>query len=263
MIGTVLVKANVLGLGVTLGSSEAILNAVREAVASRAHGRTVCAINAHTFTEAQRNPRYLRALNAADIAFVDGVPVRWLLRLTGYEPPPRIHGADLTLFLLSNLPEARHVFFGSTPDTLARLRRSLLQRFPRLRIADMISPPFRRSAGREDPPLLHRLNQSRADLLWVGLGAPKQEMWMRLNAEALQVPVCIGVGAAFDILAGRFSRGPRWLQARGMEWVWRLLQDPARLWRRYFSSNGRFLATLLGQSVRRLRGNGLTAGRDQ
>ena len=113
MIGTVLQKANVLGLGITLAGPSGIVENVRALVSKREASRILCAINVHTFTEAQRDPLYRRALNEAAIAFVDGVPIRWLLRASGYTPPPRIHGADLTLLLLSQLDGARHLFFGS------------------------------------------------------------------------------------------------------------------------------------------------------
>jgi N-acetylglucosaminyldiphosphoundecaprenol N-acetyl-beta-D-mannosaminyltransferase len=254
MIGRVIQKANLLGLGVTLASPSDLVDCVRGLVSARQSARSVCAINVHTFIEAQRDAHYRRALNGAAIAFVDGVPIRWLFRAKGVPPPTRIHGADLTLLLLTELKGARHLFFGSTPETLQGLRLALTRRFPSIQIADMISPPFRRVAVREDRPILDRINGASADVLWVGLGAPKQELWMDLNLDALRVPVCIGVGAAFDILAGRSRRAPLWLQRLGLEWAWRLSGDPARLWRRYFSTNGRFLATILGESVRRVIG---------
>jgi N-acetylglucosaminyldiphosphoundecaprenol N-acetyl-beta-D-mannosaminyltransferase len=237
-------KSDLLGIGVTLASPQAILEEAGAWIRAREAPRTVVAINVHTFTEARRSPRYREALNDASVAFVDGVPIRWLLRACRRPTPPRIHGADLSLLLLGSLGEARHLFFGSTPELLGSLKGALEVRFPGLRTAGFISPPFRKGAVRESPEMLDRINGSGADVLWVALGAPKQELWARLNRELLRPPVVVCVGAAFEILAGRYSRAPLWLQKRGLEWAWRLGQDPGRLWRRYFTTNGAFLCCL-------------------
>jgi N-acetylglucosaminyldiphosphoundecaprenol N-acetyl-beta-D-mannosaminyltransferase len=246
-------KESVLGVGITLADPSEIVSVTRDLIAGRNRASTICSINVHTFTEALRTPRYREALQSATMTFVDGVPIRWILRAGGHpRPPPRIHGADFMALLISELPEARHCFFGSTPQTLDLLEAGLIRRFPSIRIAGRISPPFRKVAVREDAAVIRELNSCNADILWVGLGAPKQEIWLHLNAAALEIPVCVGIGAAFDILAGRFSRAPKELQRLGLEWAWRLAQNPARLWRRYFSTNGYFLSLLLREASRRL-----------
>jgi N-acetylglucosaminyldiphosphoundecaprenol N-acetyl-beta-D-mannosaminyltransferase len=202
--------------------------------------------------EARRSVPYGKALNDASVAWVDGVPIRWMLRAAGLAVPERIHGADLTTRLLEGLPRAKHLFFGSTPETLRLLEQALARRYPDLPTAGFISPPFRKAAEREDDETISRINDSGADVLWVALGAPKQEMWAHLNRAAVRIPVILCVGAVFEILAGRFERAPGAIQRLGLEWLWRLKQDPARLWRRYFATNGAFLSLLAAQSGRRL-----------
>ncbi len=252
MIPNVLAKTDLLGIGVTAAPPEAIADFVGTIIRERRPAQIVAAVNVHTFIEAGKVPQYRTALNHAAVAFVDGVPIRWLLRARGFEAPPRIHGADLTTLLLERLPEARHLFYGSTPETLDLLRQRLAERYPSLRVAGFISPPFRKTASVEAPEMLDRINGSGADILWVALGAPKQELWAYLNRDAIRVPVIACVGAVFEIFAERFTRAPRWLQRLGLEWAWRLAQDPGRLWRRYFTTNGRFLALLLQAWLARL-----------
>jgi N-acetylglucosaminyldiphosphoundecaprenol N-acetyl-beta-D-mannosaminyltransferase len=245
-------KQDVQGVGVTSAPPQALLEEAARWIRDRGRARTIAAVNVHTFMEARRSPRFRDALNDASIAFVDGVPIRWLMRASGLEAPPRIHGADLTTLFLEGLPEARHLFFGSTPETLSHLESALRRRYPALKAAGFISPPFRKQAVVEGDDVLDRLNSSAADVLWVALGAPKQEVWARLNRERLRIPVVVCVGAVFEIFAGRFSRAPKALQAVGLEWAWRMMQDPGRLWRRYFATNGAFMASLAEQYARRL-----------
>jgi N-acetylglucosaminyldiphosphoundecaprenol N-acetyl-beta-D-mannosaminyltransferase len=250
MIDAVLPKANLLGIGVTTAAPAALLDEVSGWIRAREGAHTVAAVNVHTFMEARRSPQYREALNDASIAFVDGVPIRWLLRTSGLEAPPRIHGADLTTLLLGGLQGARHLFYGSTPETLTLLETALERRFPGLKTAGFISPPFRKVATEESPEVLARINDTGADVLWVALGAPKQELWARLNRERIRIPVVACVGAVFEIFAGRFTRAPALMQSLGLEWAWRMGQDPGRLWRRYFATNGSFLTTLAAEFTR-------------
>jgi len=228
--------SDLFGVRVTAAAPEEIVAAVREQVRRRGTPIVLAAVNAHTYAEARRHPDYRAALNEADIAWCDGVPVEWAGRLVGRPAGPRIHGHDLMLRLLQE--PLSHFLYGSTPEVLAEVRR----RLPHVRIAGTHSPPFTKTAERSDVSMI---NDSGADILWVALGAPKQEMWARLNRDRITVPVIACVGAAFEILAGRFGRAPRPLQKMGLEWAWRLGQDPARLWRRYFSTNGAFISHIL------------------
>ncbi|MCI0655565.1 MAG: WecB/TagA/CpsF family glycosyltransferase [Acidobacteria bacterium] len=237
-------KIQVLGVGVSSGTEQEIAKAVADVARARARA-TLCALNVHTWSENRRNPACAEAFREAEIAWPDGVPIVWAARWSGTPIGPRIHGHDL-MRLLFRQPLS-HFFYGSTPDVLKDLERKVRSEFPGIRIVGMRSPAFTKRARPIPDEDAASIRDSKADILWVALGAPKQELWMHLNRERIDVPVMAGVGAAFEILAGRFSRAPRVLQRMGMEWLWRLAQDPARLWRRYFSTNGLFLATLLGR----------------
>lgn len=246
-------KRDILGIGITRATPVEIAGVARTLIADRREPATIASVNVHTFVEAQRDPGYRAALSGATITWVDGVPIRWFLKAGGDPvPPPRIHGHDFMNLLMKELPDARHYFYGSTTETLSLLESALKSRYPGIRISGMVSPPFRKRAQREDAETIERINRSGADILWVGLGAPKQEMWLHLNGDRLTIPVSIAIGAAFDIQAGRYTRAPVFWQKLGLEWAWRLMQDPARLWRRYFSTNGYFLSLLLREASRRL-----------
>jgi len=226
-------KIDLFGVRVTRATPDEMVREAHDAVRSGSHGLVLAAVNAHTYTEARRNPEVRRAVNEAYIAWPDGVPVVWAAKLAGRPLGPRIHGHDLMLRFLAE--PFRHYFYGSTPEVLAEMSR----RLDSARIAGMESPPFDRSVRTSD---LGRINDSGADILWVALGAPKQELWALHHRDRIRVPLVACVGAAFEILAGRFSRAPRTLQRFGLEWAWRLSQDPARLWRRYFSTNAAFVS---------------------
>jgi N-acetylglucosaminyldiphosphoundecaprenol N-acetyl-beta-D-mannosaminyltransferase len=238
-------KIDLDGVRVTNASLEDMVRAARDASGMPGRCRTVVAVNAHTFREARRSPEYRAALNDSFISWADGTPITWAARIRGTPIPERVHGHDLMVRFLRE--PFRHFFYGSTPEVLEALRAAL----PGVQIAGMQSPPFTRRVEASD---LSQINDSGADIVWIALGAPKQELWAELNRDRLKVPVAICVGAAFEILAGRFSRSPRWMQTLGLEWSWRLAQDPARLWRRYFSTNGYFLAFLMREAGRRMAG---------
>jgi N-acetylglucosaminyldiphosphoundecaprenol N-acetyl-beta-D-mannosaminyltransferase len=252
MMVQMLPKANLRGVRITQATPDQIVSCVRSLVAGDRTAHTFVAVNVHTFTEARRSPQIREALNDATVAWVDGIPLRWMMNAAGIQAPPRIHGHDLALLVLERLSDARHLFFGSTDETLGMLRDSLSRQFPHLKTAGFISPPFRKQAQAETAEMLDRLNGSGADILWVALGAPKQELWALLNRTSVRIPVVLCVGAAFEILAGRFTRAPKLVQRLGLEWAWRLLQDPWRLWRRYFATNCSFLVSLAVEAVRRL-----------
>lgn len=221
--------------------------------------RYVCLSNVHSVVLANREQGFGRALRLADMATPDGAPVAWAMRRFGAPAQRRICGPDLMLALCDDAAEAGLPVFlyGSTQATLERLRDNLLRRFPRLRIAGLVSPPFRPLSDAEEDAIVARINDSGAALVFVGLGCPKQELWMQRHRGRIHA-VMLGVGAAFDFHAGTLARAPRWMQRCGLEWLHRLASEPRRLWKRYLVTNSRFIAGILWQF---LRGGGEANGR--
>ncbi len=208
--------------------------------------RTVCICNVHVLVTANAEPELKTAINRSDLATPDGMPVAWTLRRYGFPDAQRISGPDLMLAILSRLNhENLPVFFyGSTNRTLLRLEQQLGRRFPNLNIAGAHAPPFRQLTTAEDTQVVEMLNSSGARIIFVGLGCPKQELWMADHRDKVQA-VMIGVGAAFDFHAGNIKRAPKFIQRLGLEWLHRLSQEPRRLFRRYFVTNLIFLRCAL------------------
>lgn len=185
--------------------------------------------------EAYRDPDLRSIYNHADLVTPDGMPLVWLCHSAGYDHVTRVYGPDLLLAACQHGLSLgwRHYFYGGSQTTLERLTANLLARFPNLQIAGMDSPPFRALTPAEDDAAIQRINISGADIVWVGLGAPKQDRWMAGHANRLSASVLLGVGAAFDFHAGIKPQAPLWMQKRGLEWLFRLSTEPRRLWRRY------------------------------
>jgi N-acetylglucosaminyldiphosphoundecaprenol N-acetyl-beta-D-mannosaminyltransferase len=207
--------------------------------------RMVAAANVHMLVEARDDPAFADRLARFDLVTPDGMPLVWRLRRMGHAGQERVYGPDLTLEVCTRAA-ARGVpigIFGGSPEALAGTRRALLDRFPELRIVHAESPPIR-PARVEDAATLAAIRASGARILLVALGCPKQEHWVALNAPHLPM-VHLAVGAAVDFLAGRVAQAPPWLQRAGLEWAFRLVADPRRLWRRYAYTNTRFVSELL------------------
>lgn len=224
--------------------------------AAAGESRTVCVGTVHMVMEARDDPGFRAAVNGADLVTSDGMPLVWGLRLLGVPGATRVYGPDLTPVVCRKAAAAGIPvgFHGGTPQTLARLLRRVRRDHPDLEIAYAESPPF----GELTPERLEReaeaIVASGARILFVGLGCPKQERWMA--AQRGRVPaVMLGVGAAFDFLAGTKRQAPRLLQRAGLEWAFRLATEPRRLWRRYLVNNPRFLV-LFGAQVLRERMGG-------
>lgn len=233
--------ASVLDARIDVRSFDGALGQLMEWGRAR-ESRYVAICNVHMVVTASRDPAYREVVNGADMATPDGAPVAWMLRRQGFAGQPRISGTELVRALCERCAtEGLPVFFyGSTEPTLAVLSKRLQAEFPELIIAGMESPPFRTLSADEDAAAVERMNVSYAGVVFVGLGCPKQERWMaehrgRVNA------VMIGVGAAFDFLAGTVRRAPLWMQNAGLEWLHRLAMEPRRLWKRYLVTNTLFL----------------------
>jgi len=223
--------------------------------AAAGESRYVSVANVHMVMETHDDPAFRQVVNGADLVTPDGMPLVWGLRLLGVDRQQRVYGPDLTLALCRAAAEQGIPvgFYGGTEESLAALEASLRRRFPDLRIACMISPPFRPLSDGQDAAFTRQIRDSGARILFVGIGCPKQERWMAAHKNRIPA-VMVGVGAAFDFHSGRVKQAPVWLQRLGLEWAFRLLMEPRRLWRRYLRHNPRFVALFL---VQLLRGGGL------
>ena len=207
----------------------------------------VCIVNVHSLITACRDRQLHAVFCNAGLNTMDGQPLRWyanLVHRAGLRD--RVCGPDLMLHCLERGQEKgwKHFLLGSTEKVLSELVERLGKKYPNAQVVGAVSPPFRPLNPQEDRDLLEQINSSGADFLWVGLGAPKQEKWIADHQGRLNVPISIGVGAAFDFHAGAVARAPEWMQRRGLEWFHRLLSDP-RLWRRYLSTNPPFFLMLM------------------
>jgi N-acetylglucosaminyldiphosphoundecaprenol N-acetyl-beta-D-mannosaminyltransferase len=200
--------------------------------------RYVVLANVHVVVTASREPDFGAVVATADMATPDGAPVAWMLGKLGGGTQERVSGPDLTWALLGKC-EADQLpvyFFGSSRETLGLLAERLRVAFPRLLVAGFEAPPFRPMTAQEDAESVERINSSSAGLVFVGLGCPKQEHWMRAHRGQVKA-VMLGVGAAFDFHAGTVSRAPAWMRENSLEWLHRLLSEPRRLWKRYLVTN--------------------------
>jgi N-acetylglucosaminyldiphosphoundecaprenol N-acetyl-beta-D-mannosaminyltransferase len=215
-------------------------------------GGTVCVATVHMVMEAFDDPAFQRLVNAAERVTPDGVPLVWALRLLGIPGAKRVYGPTLTPIVcaraeLLGIPVG---FYGGSQQVLDALLWRLRKRFPRLEVAFAHSPPFRALSDEEDRRMTEAIDASGARILFVGLGCPKQERWMASHRETLSC-VMLGVGAAFDFLAGAKPQSPPWMQRAGLEWLFRLCVEPRRLWRRYLIHNPRFLFRFALELARR------------
>lgn len=205
-------------------------------------GNYICVSNVHTTVMAFRDKAYRRVQNSAAMALPDGQPLSIVSRLRGYPQAQRVPGPDLmpAILKLSQEKGYTHYFYGSTEQTLKKLEKVLHTNYPGLRIAGMYAPPFRKLTPQEDEADVRRINESGADFVWVALGAPKQEQWMYAHRGRVK-GLMIGVGAAFDFIAGTVKRAPGWMQSLCMEWIFRIMQDPGRMLPRYLNTNFSFV----------------------
>lgn len=207
--------------------------------------RLVFLCNVHTVITARRDPALRAAVDSADLATPDGAPLAWLMRKRGCAEQQRISGPDLMRRVLAEAERLQLSVFllGSTESTLAQLKARMQSAFPQLQIAGLLAPPFRELTAEEDIEITASINASGAHILLVGLGCPKQEIWMASHRQWLHA-VMLGVGAAFDYHAGTLKRAPPSWQRYGLEWMYRLLMEPSRLLKRYLMTNTLFLLAL-------------------
>jgi N-acetylglucosaminyldiphosphoundecaprenol N-acetyl-beta-D-mannosaminyltransferase len=209
---------------------------------SQPHGtRYVAVTGMHGVSESREDTQFRDILNAASLVIPDGMPLVWLGRLQGHKRlQRRTTGSEfMETFCRETGPKYRHFFYGGAPGIADLLAETERQRYG-IRVAGTYCPPFRPLTEEEELEVEARVRAASPDVLWVGLSTPKQEKWMFAHTEKLSVPVMFGVGAAFDMNTGRLKRAPVWMQERGLEWLFRLVVEPRRLWRRYIISGSKF-----------------------
>lgn len=242
---------NILGAEIDALTWNDALNRISEWALPR-ESRYVCICNVHSVVTAEKMPAFAQAVNAADMATPDGAPVAWRLRMAGFKSQERINGPDLMWKQLERAQSEGLIvsFYGAHEDTLQTLKQKVQASFPRLKIGVMISPPYRELSADEQQVFIDQINQVGTAVLYVGLGCPKQEIWMSKMQGRIQA-VMVGVGAAFSYHAGTIKRAPLWMQRNGLEWLHRLMSEPRRLWKRYFTTNRRYVIYLMGVWLRR------------
>ena len=205
-------------------------------------GDYICVSNVHTTVTAWKDEAYRSVQNGGILAIPDGGPLSSTGRKRGFAKMQRVTGPDYMLKAIDlGLSKGwRHYFYGSTPETLGKMEKTLRERYPGIQIAGTYSPPFRALSAEEDGAIVEKINETAPDFVWVGLGAPKQEIWMHAHQGRMQ-GLMVGVGAAFDYTAGNISRAPLWMQKHNLEWLYRLMQDPKRLFKRYFVTNTTYI----------------------
>lgn len=213
------------------------------------HYINVCTV--HTALECYDSPDLAGVVNRSGLSVPDGMPLVWLGKLRRLRMG-RVYGPDLMLSVCQygQTRGYRHFFYGSTPDVISKLENNLSKSFPDIRIAGRYSPPFTALSGREKQDVAAIVNHSQADIVWVGLGTPKQDHWVGEFRSRLNAPVLIAVGAAFDFHAGTLKQAPRWMMSCGLEWFFRLVMEPKRLWKRYIFGNPIFIFLTARQLAR-------------
>lgn len=205
-------------------------------------GKYICVSNVHTTVMSYEDEAYRAVQNGAYLAIPDGKPLSVVCKKRGHKNAGRTTGPDLMreLFLVSSKEGYRHYFYGATQETLDLLRKKLLETYPGIEIAGMYAPPFRPLTLEEDEQVIRAINEAGADFVWIGIGAPKQENFMAEHAGKVK-GLMLGVGAGFDYHAGNIKRAPMWMQKMSLEWLYRLMQDPKRLFKRYMKTNLKFI----------------------
>jgi N-acetylglucosaminyldiphosphoundecaprenol N-acetyl-beta-D-mannosaminyltransferase len=238
---------HVLGVRVDAVQIPDVIARMEEWIARREGCRFVAVTGMHGVTEAQHDAEFKTILNAAGLVVADGMPLVWIGRRHGFEMRRRVYGPELMETFCKETAEKgyRHYFYGGAPGVGEELAARFVSRFPGMVVAGTYSPPFRSLTREEDGEVIQAIEVAQADIVWVGLSTPKQERWMYEHRERLNIPVLVGVGAAFDFHTGRIAQAPEWMRERGLEWLFRLAMEPRRLWRRYLVYGAEFAALVL------------------
>jgi N-acetylglucosaminyldiphosphoundecaprenol N-acetyl-beta-D-mannosaminyltransferase len=243
---------DVVGIPLAVTDYQRALDWIDAAVAARSR-EYICVAAVHTVMACQEDPELRSAVLGSSFTVPDGQPLVWAMNLLGQRLPSRVYGPDLMDLACARAARTGQRFYlygGRNQGALAQLTRTLRLRHPGLKIVGGYAPPFRPLTDAEEDHVAHDIDRSGADVVWVGIGVPKQEKWMARMRDRLDAPVLVGVGAAFDFHAGLVPQAPPALQRLGLEWAFRLLQEPRRLWRRYLRYNPLFVARFVAQYAR-------------
>jgi N-acetylglucosaminyldiphosphoundecaprenol N-acetyl-beta-D-mannosaminyltransferase len=242
----------VLGVRMDAVQIPEVVARMEEWIARREACRYIAVTGMHGVTEAQHDRKFKEILNEAGLVVADGYPLVWLGRRKGFaQMKRRVYGPELMEAFCEETAGKgyRHFFYGGAPGVAEELARRFAARYPGLEVAGTYCPPFRAMTAEEDREVVRTIEGARADIVWVGLSTPKQERWMFEHRERLSVPVLVGVGAAFDFHTERVSRAPEWMRENGLEWMFRLIQEPRRLWRRYLVYGSEFAVLVMLESL--------------
>lgn len=234
-------STNILGVNIAVTNIDEVTENIINSV-DKWRGQYICVSNVHTTVMSYEDEEYCSIQNGAVLALPDGGPLSSYSRTQGEKNAERVTGPDLMkkLLMISGEHGWSHFFYGASQETLDKLKATIEEKYPGAKIAGMISPPFRALTPEEDDKYVEEINDSHPDFVWVGLGAPKQERWMAAHKGKVNA-LMLGVGAAFDYESGNIKRAPKWMQKCSLEWLYRLLQDPKRLFKRYFVTNIKYM----------------------
>jgi len=247
---TVPAKSPILGVGVSLVDVASAADAVLAWCRAKARAY-VSVSNVHHIMEAQDHPEFKAVLVGANMTVPDGAPLSWVLRRRGHQRVRQVTGRDLMLAVNARLAKSggSAFYYGGDDGVAEQLATTMEKRFPGLKTAGAWSPPFRPLTDEEGAWVVAKINASGADVVWIGIGTPKQEYWMRDFRDRLDAPVLIAVGAVFDFFTGRLKAAPHWVQRAYLEWLFRLIMEPRRLWRRYATTVPRFIWLVARESL--------------
>jgi len=235
-------RVEILGVGVSAVDMESAISEIRRWIREEER-HYVCVTGVHGIMECQRDPELKQIHNRSGLTTPDGMSTVWAAHFAGAPSTTRVYGPELMPELCRHGAEEgwRMFLYGGAPGVPEELEARLVDIAPGLAVVGTYSPPYRDLTPEEDAEVVERINRAQPDIVWVGLSTPKQERWMALHRSVLNAPALIGVGAAFDLLTDRVKQAPPWIRSHGLEWAYRILQEPRRLWRRYFDAIPRYV----------------------
>lgn len=237
----------ILGVRVNLENYDSAIKKVEEHICSGFPASYVTLMSANNLVQAKRNEFFKEISNKSYLSLPDGIPLVWVARSKGARIKTNTRGTDFMYKFFQKTPQKtyKHFIYGGKEGIAEQLKRVFEDRFPGVQIVGTYCPPFRKLTQQEDREVCELIDSSGADIVWVGLSTPKQEYWMYEHRDRLNVSLMIGVGAAFDFHTGNAKEAPRWMQSNGLEWIFRLLTEPRRLWRRYLIGNSSLIYWLI------------------